>query len=238
MTGGGLKKCIPMTLSGRFVAVAICTSGSEEVFEARIDLGLGDLVEPPEELDLRVEVLGDGLDHQVGAGEVVDAQVVPRDRGRGPRRARPPRACPCSTALPERLLDRPSGRARAGRRRARRRSRPPPALATTSTMPEPMMPQPSTPTVFTSSGFISPPPVDCPRETGSSPELRSGSSRGAGSGRTRRSPSPRRGRAAPSSAARTRARRTRERGRSRRRPCRGRGPGRARGAARTWPRRC
>ena len=39
MTGGGLKKCMPITSSGRPVAVASCTIGNDEVFEASTTSG-------------------------------------------------------------------------------------------------------------------------------------------------------------------------------------------------------
>ena len=40
ITGAGLKKCMPMTFSGRFVAAAISVIDSDEVLEARMVSGL------------------------------------------------------------------------------------------------------------------------------------------------------------------------------------------------------
>ena len=71
-TGTGLKKCIPITRSGRDVAAASDAIGIELVFEARIAPGGKRLVGAAEEVLLDSGVLDDRLDHQVGRDELVD----------------------------------------------------------------------------------------------------------------------------------------------------------------------
>ncbi len=44
-TGAGLKKCIPTTLPGRPVRTEISVTDSDEVLDARIDVGPAHLVE-------------------------------------------------------------------------------------------------------------------------------------------------------------------------------------------------
>ena len=50
ITGTGFMKCMPMTLSGRFVAAAILVIEIDEVFEARMHSGCAMRVELREEL--------------------------------------------------------------------------------------------------------------------------------------------------------------------------------------------
>ena len=71
-SGAGLKKCIPITRSGRSVASAICETESADVFVARIASGRRDPVELGEQLALRLELLDDRLDHEVAVREVAD----------------------------------------------------------------------------------------------------------------------------------------------------------------------
>ena len=69
----GLKKCMPMTRSGRAVAPAISVIDSAEVLVANTRALGADVVERAEELDLHGDLLGDRLDDDVairGRGEV------------------------------------------------------------------------------------------------------------------------------------------------------------------------
>ncbi len=71
-TGTGLKKCMPMTRSGRFVAAARLVIGMDDVFEARIAAG-GNSSSARRKMPLLASgVLDDGLDQEVGGNEVVD----------------------------------------------------------------------------------------------------------------------------------------------------------------------
>ena len=71
-TGTGLKKCMPITRSGRPVTAASDVIGIDDVFEARIAASGSMLVRAAEDLLLHRRVLDDGLDHQVGGDELVD----------------------------------------------------------------------------------------------------------------------------------------------------------------------
>ena len=71
ITGTGLKKCMPITRSGRPVAAASVAIGIDEVFEARIASAGSTLVGAAEDVRLHGRVLDDGLDHQVGRDELV-----------------------------------------------------------------------------------------------------------------------------------------------------------------------
>ena len=64
-------KCIPMNWAGRLVAAASSVMEMELVLEARRASGRQQGVELPEELDLQLQPLDDGLDGQVGAGRGV-----------------------------------------------------------------------------------------------------------------------------------------------------------------------
>src|SRR3954471_16291676 len=69
ITCTGLKKCRPRNCSGRDVATAWSIKQRRGV-GGKERLGLDQLVELPPHLELEPEVLGDGLDHEVGLGEV------------------------------------------------------------------------------------------------------------------------------------------------------------------------
>lgn len=73
MTWAGLKKCMPMTSCGRFVAAAHSTTGSEPRRRREDGSRAADLVEVLEERALDGEVLDDGLDDEVDLGEVLEA---------------------------------------------------------------------------------------------------------------------------------------------------------------------
>ena len=70
-TGAGLKKWTPMTRPGWALAVEISVTESDEVLVARIAVGRDDAVELAEDRLLDLERLHDGLDHEVGVGEVL-----------------------------------------------------------------------------------------------------------------------------------------------------------------------
>ena len=70
-TGTGLKKCMPITRSGRPVTAASDVIGIELVFDARIARRAEHAVGATEELLLRGRVLGDRLDHQLRVDELV-----------------------------------------------------------------------------------------------------------------------------------------------------------------------
>ena len=72
-TGTGLKKCIPMTCSGRFVAMATVMIGMDEVLVARMAVGSA-TASSMSAKDIQFEsfVFGDRLDHQLSIGEVTD----------------------------------------------------------------------------------------------------------------------------------------------------------------------
>ena len=156
MTGGGLKKCIPITCSGRPEATASSTIGIDDVFEASTTSARRDLAQRPEDVELRLDVLGRRLDHQVRRRRE-HAGRSRRGSGRGPPRLRRRRACrarrPC----------RPNARSTRGPR-ATSSSVPStnvtsaPARARTSTIPEPIRPHPTTPTERISFGSNDPPP--------------------------------------------------------------------------------
>ena len=140
ITGTGLKKCMPITRSGRPVTAASVAIGIDDVFEARIASGRERRVRAPEDVLLGGGVLDDRLDHQVGRDELVDGRRCARaprpglprpsrraSRGscrsrRGPSRSRP------GTGRAGRRGDRrprPPGRSRrpSGRHRRRERAR-------------------------------------------------------------------------------------------------------------------
>ena len=82
-TGTGLKKCMPITRSGREVAAASSVIGIDDVFDARIACGGERLVGGAEQLLLHLGVLDDRLDEQIGLGEPVDGRHAAEDLGRG-----------------------------------------------------------------------------------------------------------------------------------------------------------
>ena len=67
ITCAGLKKWRPMKCSGRFVTAAWFTTESDDVLVANSASVLDDPVQLLPHLELRVEVLGDRLDHEVAA---------------------------------------------------------------------------------------------------------------------------------------------------------------------------
>ncbi len=70
ITCAGLKKWSPRNRSGREVAAAWSATDSEEVLVAKVGVVLDDPVDLLPHLELRGQVLGDRLDHQVAVGEV------------------------------------------------------------------------------------------------------------------------------------------------------------------------
>ncbi len=143
-TGTGLKKWMPMTCSGRFVAMASFMIGIDDVLDARIASGLvDDRVECGEHVDLDRLVLGDRLDHQipVGEGREFGREGQPGQRGVAVRRV--------ELAVADRAVERRGrravGRARGRLRTTRSTTTSRPARAHTSAMPEPISPQPTTP---------------------------------------------------------------------------------------------
>ena len=71
-TGTGLKKCMPITRSGRCVTAASDVIGIDDVFDARIASCRQHLVRAAEDVLLRLRVLDDRFDQQVGLDQVVD----------------------------------------------------------------------------------------------------------------------------------------------------------------------
>ena len=71
-TGTGLKKCMPITRSGRPVAAASEVIGIDDVFEARIAASGQHLVGAAEDLLLHGRVLDHRLDQQVGGDDLLD----------------------------------------------------------------------------------------------------------------------------------------------------------------------
>ena len=69
--GTGLKKCRPMKRSGRLVAVISSVTEMDEVLVAKIASFFTMRVELRVGLALLVDVLDDGLDHDVAVGEVL-----------------------------------------------------------------------------------------------------------------------------------------------------------------------
>ena len=107
ISGGGLKKCIPTTFSGRAAAPASEVTGIDDVFVASTASSAQTSDSRGEQLALQVEALGGRLDHEVAVAPGPPA----RRRARAPR-PRPPRSCP----------SRSSARARGGPARPRPRA--------------------------------------------------------------------------------------------------------------------
>ena len=144
-TGTGLKKWMPMTCSGRLVAMPSFMIGIELVLLARIACRVGDdLVERAEHVDLRRLVLDHRLDDELAVGELAEVGGE-RGRGRAPRRARPRSSLPERTPRSSDVVSRcwPASAAPASTSRTTTSS---PARAHTSAMPEPIRPLPTTPT--------------------------------------------------------------------------------------------
>ncbi len=99
ITGTGLKKWRPTNWSGRLVNMAIWVMVSDEVLLAKMASGLHHLVEGAEGLPLLVQVLDDGLDHDVAVGQVGQVRPCPGG-GPPPRRGAAASSLPFSTALP------------------------------------------------------------------------------------------------------------------------------------------
>ena len=147
--GAGLKKWMPHTRSGRWVAIAISTTGSVEVLVARMPLGLDDLLELGEQRALDGEVLDDALDDEVAVGEMARG-----DRWRVIR----PRIGVAVVGLQLALRDQP---VEVGRDAGDDAASAPcfvrdrtmtvnPERAATSARPAPMIPDPTMPTVLMS----------------------------------------------------------------------------------------
>ena len=79
---GGFDQCMPTKRAGCFSAVAIWVIGMPEVFEAMIASSARWSSKLRDDLALEVQLLRDGLEHQLGAGQ---------RRGRGRLRRRPNR---------------------------------------------------------------------------------------------------------------------------------------------------
>ena len=73
-TGAGLKKWTPITRPGLELAVEISVTLSEDVLVARIGVRADDAVQLAEDRLLDLQRLDDGLDHEVGVGEVLHAR--------------------------------------------------------------------------------------------------------------------------------------------------------------------
>ncbi len=67
--GTGLKKCIPITLSGRLVSAASLVIEMDEVFDDRITSGPAHRVQVAKELRLDLEALARRLDDEVAIGQ-------------------------------------------------------------------------------------------------------------------------------------------------------------------------
>jgi hypothetical protein len=83
ISGTGFMKCMPMTLSGRPVAAAIFVIGKRRGVRGEDRPGLDEAVERLEQLQLDVELLDRGLDHDVAAGQILEPRRSgdPREDG-------------------------------------------------------------------------------------------------------------------------------------------------------------
>ena len=70
--GTGEKKCVPTTRSGRAVTAAIAVIGIAEVLVASTASSRAELVEHTEHLVLRLDLLEDGLDDDLGVADGVE----------------------------------------------------------------------------------------------------------------------------------------------------------------------
>ena len=135
-TGTGLKKCMPITRSGRAVAAASAVIGIDDVLEARIARAGSTASAARNSSSFAADVLDDRLDHQVGGGEL-DALG---DAGEHVRRGSPPFASSFSRLFAHRRRGRARPRRGTDRGAAPRR----PEAATTWAMPAPIWPAPTT----------------------------------------------------------------------------------------------
>ena len=136
-TGTGLKKCMPMTFSGRAVTAASEVIGIDDVFEARIASGGSTLVRAPEDRLLHRGVLDDRLDEEVRRDDLVDEETRPSTSAG----SAPPFSASLRKALLHRL-DRPLPAPGTSSCSETRR----PDAATTCAMPPPIWPAPTTTT--------------------------------------------------------------------------------------------
>ena len=143
-TGTGLKKWMPITCSGRAVAMPSFMIGIELVLLASTAVGiLDDLVETVEHVDLALLVLDHGLDDELTVGQVADVGGERDARQRLVAFARS--SLPADTARSSDLTTRccPGSAAAASTSATTTSS---PARAHTSAMPDPIKPLPTTPT--------------------------------------------------------------------------------------------
>ena len=83
ITGTGLKKCMPMTCSGRLVWAASLVIEMDEVFDARMTCAGRRVSSSREDLALDLEFLSCRFDDEVAAGKrgAVDGALNAADRG-------------------------------------------------------------------------------------------------------------------------------------------------------------
>ena len=127
---------MPITRSGRDVAAASSVIGIDDVLEARTACAGQRLVGRAKELLLRVGVLDDRLDQQIGLGELVDRADAPEHLVR--LAARPSRAACRGFAAWSRARARPRPADCRGATTSR------PDAATTCAIPAPIWPAPTT----------------------------------------------------------------------------------------------
>ena len=130
-------------------------------------VGLGDLVEPAEHPDLRVVILGRGLDHEIDVRELVHVG----------RPGDAPEQRVALGGLQPAAFDRAQGGGldpvaprSTSSSLASRKTTVCPARATVSAMPEPIRPHPMIPTVRTSSARIAPPCQEASVQSAESPD--------------------------------------------------------------------
>ena len=208
ITWAGLKKWRPRKRSGREVAAAWSATDERRGVGGEEGLGLDDRVDLPPHLELRVEVLGDRLDHQVAVGEVARSRAWP-GCGRGSRRRRPARACPCRPrgASCFSILPMPLSSASWSTSRTTTSQ---PAWAQIWAIPWPIRPQPRTPTLL----------ISISRASKSGPRARA-QQRAAARVLAGAPATPRRPQRCPRLAAKWLRTRVRRGGQTRHRPCRG-----------------
>ena len=153
ITGAGLKKCVPMTRSGRRVARAISMIGSAEVLVARIASSETMAVELLEERDLGRELLDDRLDAEIALAEILEAGRE-REQTGDPVEVLLAELAGLAAALERRVDAALSGGQLLGSRLGDQGSDP--VARATSAIPEPISPAPMIPTLPIS---IDAPPV-------------------------------------------------------------------------------
>ena len=145
ISGTGFMKCIPMTWSGRFVAAPSVVIEIDEVFDERMTSAARQAIELREQLLLGLEVLVDGLDHEVGLGEPSSI-----GGGRDPRAsvalARPAGSLPFLDQLARGSCRSSRARGSSALRRTSTSVTSSPDCANTWAMPLPIVPAPTTPT--------------------------------------------------------------------------------------------